>query len=134
MKNNNRKVLIFSSAATALVFTLFIAVAFGQQKKATPNVALDEVLGNQPDTYSATQSIEQGGRNSMNLQIARKGEMYRIEVEQIGVKIVTITRPDLKKSFTLRPDKKLYSETEGTKSVAMRLDPFDLEHVRTLAP
>jgi hypothetical protein len=125
-------------AASALVFSFFINEARGQQFRATTqtkksaNLAVSVILDGQPDTFTATQVIEQGSQHIPGVVISRKGDLYRVESEQIGVKFAVIGRPDIKKVYTIRPDKKLYVEVQGNDPLAMRLDPFDLEQIRKL--
>ena len=98
------------------------------------NPVLEKILGDQPDTYTVTQITNQGGYANSRILHARKGDLHRIETEQAGIKIIVITRPDLKKAFMLRPDKKLYTEMANSNPPIARVDPFNLEQTRSLAP
>ena len=179
----------YLSAACAIVLTLFIGVAYGQQNKAVPNkpapkkavpkstdpetakpapagpkitpglarsdsetakpasapaaakpgkpgkpaaanVTVANVLDEQPDTFTATQIYEQGSYSIPGVQLIRKGNFYRIEAEQIGIRFAVIGRPDLKKVFTLRPDTRSFTESSGADPLLMRFDPFDLSRQR----
>jgi len=99
-------------------------------KPAAANVTVANVLDDQPDTFSATQIYEQGDRSMPGVQLIRKGNFYRIEAEQIGIRFAVIGRPDLKKIFTLRPDTRSFTESSGADPFLMRFDPFDLARQR----
>jgi hypothetical protein len=100
-------------------------------KPAPANVTVASILDDQPNTFSATQTYEQGERSMPGVQLMRKGNSYRIEAEQIGVRFAVIGRPDLKKVFTVRPDNRQFAESSGGDPFLMRFDPFDLARQRT---
>lgn len=109
------------------------AKAAEAEKKVT-NPALDKAIGNQPDTYMATQVIEQNGRVSARLNYARKGKLQRVDIETRDVPLTIIGRPDMQKNFLLRGDKKMFAELPEVNPFATRVDPFDLQLLHKRPP
>ncbi|MEW6732548.1 MAG: hypothetical protein AB1489_14560 [Acidobacteriota bacterium] len=136
MKVRLSRFVLIPLATSLLVMVLFASTGWAQQEakaKKVSNPLLDKILNDQPDTFRATQINEQGSRQQV--LYARKGNLQRIETEQRGIKIIVISNPEEQKTFTLRPDKKLYAvDASGGAAFAVRRDPFNLEQTRSLAP
>lgn len=98
------------------------------------NPVIEQILGNQPDTYTAVVVSEQSGQLSGKQTIFRKGNLQRIESNHRGVPIVYLVRPDKEKVFMVRADKKMYAENGSVAAFGLRTDPFNLEVTRTMAP